>query len=280
MATDLILLGTAGGPTPKPNRAAPAQAVVVDGAIYLVDCGNGVGHQMARAGLALPDLRGLFITHHHSDHNADYASLLLLAWASNLVTPVDTFGPPPLKAMTRSALDLNAFDIATRITDEGRPPLEPLIRPHEVTGPAVIFEDDNVRVTAALVDHPPIETALAYRFDTADRSIVFSGDTAVSPALIELAKGADLLVHECIYLPAIDEMAREDPDASGLREHLEASHTSLDDVGGVAEASGVGTLVLSHLVPSNAGIPDSLWHDRAAQTFSGRVIVGSDLQVL
>ena len=277
MTSELILLGTAGGPTPKANRAAPAQALVVNGATYVIDCGNGVAHQMVRAGLDLGSLRGVFVTHHHSDHNADYGTLLLLAWASNLVTPVTTVGPPPLAEMTRHALAYNAFDIETRIVDEGRPPLAPLVRPTEVTGPGPVYEDENVRVTTTLVDHPPIATALAYRFDTADRSYVFSGDTAYSPALIDLAQGADVLVHECIYLPALDWMAAQDPDAHTLREHLQASHTSVTDVGKVATAAGVGILVLSHLVPSDGGVEDQTWVDLAAEDFGGRIVLGHDL---
>ena len=126
----LILLGTAGGPTPKPNRAQPAQAIVVDGVIYVIDCGNGVARQMVLAGLDLAAIRDVFITHHHSDHNADYGNLLLLAWAGTLHTRVDTWGPPPLKRMTRQFLEMNDVDIRIRIADEGRPTLAPLIVPH------------------------------------------------------------------------------------------------------------------------------------------------------
>lgn len=275
--TRLILLGTAGGPTPKVGRSAPAQALVVDGHTYVVDCGNGVAAQLVKAGVPLDSLTSVFLTHHHSDHNADYGTLLLLAWASNLTTPVTTVGPPPLQQMTSAFLDYQAFDIETRIKDEGRPPLAPLLTTREVTAGEVVYEDERVRVTAALVAHPPIEVALAYRFDTADRSIVISGDTAPTEALIQLARGADVLVHECIHLPSIDAMLAKDPDAKRLREHLEASHTSVDLVGGIAERAGVGTLVLSHLVPSDGGIDEKTWHELGSRGFSGEVVVGRDL---
>src|SRR5450631_4425889 len=96
----LILLGTAGGPTPKPNRAAPAQVVVVNGVSYVIDCGNGVARQMVLAKLKLGSIRHVFVTHQHSDHNADYGNLLLLAWATDLAKRVDAYGPPPLAEMT------------------------------------------------------------------------------------------------------------------------------------------------------------------------------------
>ena len=111
--TRLILLGTAGGPSPKQTRSAPANAVVVDDAVYVVDAGNGVARQLVLAGLTPRDLRAVFITHHHSDHNADYGNLLLLAWTAGM-KPVDTYGPPPLSRMTELFLELNAPDIELR----------------------------------------------------------------------------------------------------------------------------------------------------------------------
>ena len=129
----LVLLGTAGGPTPKALRAAPANAIVIDGVVYVIDCGNGVARQMALAGIDLGALRNVFITHHHSDHDADLGNLLLLAWSGNLVAPVDCWGPPPMAAMREAFLQLNDYDIRTRTKDEGRKPLADLYRTHEVT---------------------------------------------------------------------------------------------------------------------------------------------------
>src|SRR5579864_904478 len=148
--TRLILLGTAGGPRPRKNRAAPSQVIVVDQSAYVVDCGNGVATQLVRAGIALPSIRNIFITHHHSDHNADYGNLLLLAWASGLQKGVDTWGPPPLTRMTSLFFEMNAYDINTRISDEGRGPLVPLIHPHELTQGGVVMKDDYVTASCAL----------------------------------------------------------------------------------------------------------------------------------
>src|SRR5262245_10923268 len=94
--TRLILLGTGGGPRPRASSSAPAQVIISNDAAYVVDCGDGVARQLALAGVPLTSLRNVFITHHHSDHNADYGNLIWLAWAAGLRTPVDTWGPPPL----------------------------------------------------------------------------------------------------------------------------------------------------------------------------------------
>src|SRR5262245_14307718 len=130
--TRLVLLGTAGGPAPKVSRSAPAQAIVVGDRIYLVDCGDGVARQFALAKLPFPQLRAIFITHQHSDHNAGYGPLFLLGWTAGLST-VDAYGPPPIEKMTQLLLEAYAFDVETRIADEGRPQLAPRIRPHDVT---------------------------------------------------------------------------------------------------------------------------------------------------
>jgi len=276
-ATRLVLLGTAGGPTPKLHRAAPAQALVIGDRIYLVDCGDGVARQLRLAGLAFTQLRSVLVTHHHSDHNAGYGSLFLLAWASGLISPVDTYGPPPLEKMTRLFLEAYDFDIRTRMADEGRPPLAPLVRPHEITAPGEVFKDDRVRVTAAVNRHPPIEMSFAYRFDTADRSIVISGDSASSESVGNLARGADVLFHEATYKPYWER--RDAPQPPAVVRHILASHTDAEDVGRLASAAGVKTLVLTHFVPSDPpeAVTDEQWRAAASRHFKGRVLLGKDL---
>ena len=276
----LILLGTAGGPSPKIDRAAPANAIVVGDDIYIIDCGNGVARQMALAGLDLGRIRDVFITHQHSDHNADYGNLLLLAWATDLHTRVDTYGPPPLKRMTELFLEMNDYDIRIREADEGRPPLKPLIVPHEITQGGPVMRDANVKVTAALVQHPLVKPAFAYRFDCPDRSIVFSGDTRPSENLVELARGADILVHEVIDLAAIGVLEKELAHAKRLHQHLLAAHTPMSQVGQVATKAGVETLVLNHFVPGTPPIPDKVWYDAVKPHFKGQLVIGHDLMEL
>jgi ribonuclease BN (tRNA processing enzyme) len=142
------------------------------------------------------------------------------------------------------------------------------------------MQDDRVKVTAALVKHPPVAPAFAYRFDCPDRSIVFSGDTAPSEALVKLAKGADVLVHEVIYAPAIDRIAAAEPNAKTLKAHLLAAHTPAEEVGRIATEAGVKTLVLSHFVPGGPGITDDQWEAAVRPHFSGRIVVGRDLMEL
>ncbi len=276
--TRLILLGTGGGPRPRTGSMPSAQVIIADGKLYVVDCGDGVARQLVFAGASLDALRHVFITHHHSDHNADYGNLLLLSWASGLGHRVDTWGPPPIERITRLFFEMSAYDIDVRIADEGRTPLVPLVHVHEFSEPGIVMQDESVKVTSALVDHPLVKPAFAYRFDAADRSIVISGDTARSDNLIRLAQGADVLVHEALFPAAVDRLVARVPSAAALRPHLFAAHTAIEDVGRVAAAAGVKTLVLSHFVPADDAVTtEQMWADAAALHFSGRIIVGRDL---
>ena len=276
--TRLILLGTGGGPRPRTTTAGSAQVIVANGTPYVIDCGDGVARQLVFARVPLSSLRHVFITHQHSDHTADYGNLIWLAWTAGLRTRVDTWGPPPLEEMTQLFFRMNAADINTRIADEGREPLAPLVHVHELKDAGRVMEDENVKVTAALVAHPPVTPSFAYRFDARDRSIVVSGDTAPSDSLIKLAKGADVLVHEAMYEPAIDRLVAKIPNAATLKKHIIDSHTTPEDCGRVAAAAGVKTLVLSHLVPSDdPAVSDRMWIDAARAHFSGEIILGKDL---
>jgi ribonuclease BN (tRNA processing enzyme) len=276
--TRLVLLGTGGGPRPRKANSASAQVIVANDTAYVIDCGNGVARQLAFADVPLARLRHVFITHHHSDHNADYGNLIWLAWTAGLRTRVDTWGPPPLEKMTKLFFEMNAYDIDTRVADEGRVPLTPLVHVHELSQGGPVMQDENVKVTAALVHHPPVVPAFAYRFDTADRSIVISGDTAPSDNLIKLAQGVDVLVHEALYVPGVDRLVARVPNAASLKQSILSHHTTAEDAGRVAQEAGVKMLVLSHLVPpDDPAITDQMWIDAARTHFRGPVILGKDL---
>jgi ribonuclease BN (tRNA processing enzyme) len=273
--TKVVLLGTKGGPTPSAFRAPASVAISVDGHLYLLDSPSGVAVQLAKAGFRLDQLSQLFITHNHSDHVLDAGNLMVLAWGSGLKAPVTIQGPPPLKDIVSRSLAASSYDTSARMREEGRPPLNPLVKVHEISAPGVIFEDARVKVTSALVDHFTVKPAFAYRFDTAARSIVVSGDTTFSDNLVKLATGADVLIHEAMYLPGVDQLA--DGNAS-VKEHLLRSHSTTEQVGMVAARAGVKKLVLSHLVPAFPSITDEMWLRGVRKTFTGEAIVGRDLQ--
>jgi ribonuclease BN (tRNA processing enzyme) len=278
--TRLVLIGTKGGPRVGGHRANPANLLLVDGVPYVIDCGYGVARGLVNAGLALPRLKYIFITHHHSDHNLEYGNLLDAAWSAGLNSQVQSFGPKGLVEMTRLFWEMNRFDVETRIEDEGKPDLRKLLVPKEIDeGP--VLDAGRVKVTAFRTPHPPIVDNFAYNFETPDGKIVFSGDTAYNPKLAEFARGADILVHECLYEPGVDKLVASIPSAQTLKKHLMDSHTKTDDVGRIAAQAGVKILVLSHFVPGDdPTITDEMWISGARQHFNGRIIAGKDLMAI
>lgn len=248
------------------------------GSIYVIDCGYDVARQMVLAGLSLDQLRNVFITHHHSDHDIDLGPLLQLAWLSGLTKQVNCWGPPPMRQMIDDYFRYEAYDIRVRQTDEHRPAFRPLIRTHELKGGGVVMNDGRVRVTSAKVVHPPIDLALAYRFDAPDRSIVISGDTRPTQSLIDLARGADVLVHEAMMPDRVLRLVGKLPNGQELARSVLSHHTSAEQAGQIATAAGVKLLVLSHLVPAeNPSVPDAEWIAAARRHYAGPVLVGRDL---
>lgn len=206
--TRVIVLGSLGGQNlTQINgaccRAGTGAVVIVDGAAYLVDCGVGVVRRLLQAGVELGDVRQVFITHHHADHNADLSTVLTLAWTSGS-TGIGVTGPPPTAAFVRNLRSLHRPTIDTAQQLGGRPDFKRSVTGHEVplTGPIngagiEVFADDKLTVRAKVVDHGSMPS-VALRFTTPDRDVVFSGDTGGKVSLAEFARGADTLVHEVI----------------------------------------------------------------------------------
>ena len=274
----LVLLGNKGGPSIRAYAPSPSSNLLVwDGVPYVIDAGYGATFKLVEAGFPLPALRTIFITHNHSDHNLEAGMLPYNAWAVGLKTPVDVYGPPGIADVVGGTWMSENFDIDTRMKDEGRPDLRKLVTTH-VYGEGEVMRDGNVVVTALRVKHPPITDAFAFKFSFPGKTIVFSGDTTYFPPLADFAKGADVLVHEVAYEPALRALAQRNPNAATMLDHLKAAHTMTEDVGRIATAAGVKTLVLNHFVPADdKSITEALWREAVAKTFAGNIVVGHDL---
>ena len=278
--TKIVFLGTKGGPRVGVGPSNPANLVMVNDTPFVIDCGMGVSHQLVTAGVPLESVKYIFISHHHSDHNLEYGNLVYNAWAAGLSTPVHSFGPKGIEAMTETYWQLNKFDVDTRIEDEGRPDPRKLLIAKDITEDGVVLQTPDVKVTAFRTPHPPIVDNFAYKFETPDGTIVFSSDTAYNPKLAEFAKGADVLVHEAIYLPWVDRLVARVKNGATLKKHLLESHTAAEDVGRIADAAQVKVLVMSHLVPGELDVTDEQWSGEASKHFKGRLIVARDLMQL
>jgi len=274
--TKVVLLGT-GTPNADPERSGPATAVVVNGQAYLVDCGPGVVRRAAaahRAGinaLAVDKLTHVFITHLHSDHTLGYPDLIFSPWVLERTVPLEAYGSPGLAAMTDHILA--AYEVDIRVRVDGLEPANMTgyqVNVHEI-GPGVIYEDGNVRVTAFPVRHGSFEHAYGFRFETPDRTVVISGDTAPCASLIEHAKGCDVLVHE-VYSQAGSETRPPE-----WQRYHRAFHTSAVELAEIANQVRPKLLVLTHLLLWGSS-PEELVAE-IRETYDGEVRYGQDLDV-
>jgi ribonuclease BN (tRNA processing enzyme) len=274
----LVLLGTRGGPfvIGYPSTSS-ANLLVYKGVPYVIDTGYGVTFKLLEAGMPLRALRYVFITHHHSDHNIELGPLLYNCWTAGLGTPVDVYAPIGLASLIAGYWQSNRYDLETRVADEGRPDLRKLVNAHEYSE-GLMLSNGDVKVSALRNIHPPVAESYALKFELGGKTVVFSGDTTYFPPLAEFAKGADYLVHEVLYGPAIDALASRRPNAEKLKASILSHHTLAEDVGRIATQANVKTLVLNHFVPpDDKSLTPQKWSDAVRTTFAGNIIVGRDL---
>jgi ribonuclease BN (tRNA processing enzyme) len=313
MTTELVLLGTAGAPLPVAGRAGISTALVVDGRIFVIDCGRGAPSAFAEAGLDFSSLEAVFLSHLHADHIGDLPGMLLYGWGARArgnvpLAPIHVFGPSRPRTLPEGdavfhrqttihpetpvpgtadliehilagyAYHLNVMPLDARMPDAGA-----LVRATDIAVPApagdirpspvVVFDDGILRVTAVAVTHGRAVPALAYRFDTPDGSIAFSGDTTVNENLIALARGADILIHQVADLNYLKQHGTDDAELA----RMAALHTDVSQVGGVAARALVRELILSHYLPADpAAITAAEWAKRAGRGFSGTTTAGHD----
>lgn len=279
--TQLVLLGT-GTPRPDPDRSGSAAAIIVNGVSYLVDCGPGIVRRASAARLKVGDalapsnLKTVFITHLHSDHTLGYPDLIFTPWVVGRKTPLEAYGPTGLQEMTSNILAAykEDIDVRTHGLEHGNT-TGFHVNVHEVK-PGLIYKDSNISVTAFSVKHGSWKEAFGFRFETADRVIVFSGDTAPCEALEHAAQSADILVHE-VY--ETHEAAPENrAGGEDWPAYLKAYHTSADELGAIAARCNPKLLVLTHVLKRQATDRQLLDEVRQAG-FKGKVVIGKDLQV-
>jgi ribonuclease Z len=282
------LCGT-GSPLPNRDRAGACTVVIAGKTMVVVDSGEGGARNIALMGLPNGSIRALFLTHYHSDHIDGLGPMMLLRWTgSGNKSPLPVYGPTGVEAVVGGFDAAYAADNGYRTAHHG-----PVITPPEAAGatampfavptePVVVYEADGLKVTAFPVDHRPVQPAVGYRFDYKGRSVVISGDTAKSPMVERVAKGADLLIHEALQ-PEMVTMLAARLKAAGRPQTAQIMHDILDyhaspaQAAESAEAARVKMLVLTHIVPPYPGrYLDAAFLDGAKSKFDGPLIIGED----
>lgn len=283
--TRVVLLGT-GNPAADPDRSGPATAIVVNDTPYLVDFGPGVVRRAKAAviergvtALEPTNLRVAFVTHLHSDHTVGYPDLIFSPWTLGRRVPLDVYGPPGLAAMTSHLLEAYRVDIATRTNADGNQhdfPDGHKVNAREIR-PGVVYKDANVTVTAFPTKHAM--ESYGYRFETADRSIVISGDTNPTQATIDACRGCDVLIHE---VNTLESLARRD---ARFQAFAAKYHTSTEQLAELAAKARPRLLVLYHhsitlrpgIAPTSS-TPGELLREMSAR-YSGQFVIGRDLDI-
>jgi ribonuclease Z len=248
------------------------------------DAGRATTLRLVEAGCALHELDALFVTHVHSDHVVGLPDLVMTRWVQSTLNPVEPLPIVAVEGMATSfcvrMLEPFADDIAVRMEHvQPAPPklnILPFALPSE---PTVVWEspDADVIVDAIAVHHEPVREAVAYRVRAGDNVVVISGDTRVCDEVRELARGADVLVHEACRLQAMRELITGTPF-----EHIFEYHADTVALGGLAAAARVEHLLLTHLIPP----PTSDEQSEAFATdvrrggYDGRLTVGTDLTTI
>jgi len=259
-ALRVALCGTS-APLPHPSRAKTCTAVFAAGRFWIVDTGPSSWNNLALWRVDGAKIGGILYTHFHSDHIAELGEFNLQTWAAGRPAALRVFGPPGVERVVAGFTEAYALDTGYRIAHHGAEFLpeatarmEPVAVVAEGPGSVVVLEEDGLRITAFPVDHRPIVPAYGYRFDYRGRSVVVSGDTTKTPALVTAASGADVLVHEAQanHLIAIIGDAAE---AAGrgrvakIMHDIPSYHTTPVEAAEAANAARVRLLVFSHLNP-------------------------------
>jgi len=297
-SAQFVTLGTGGGPLTRLERSEPANAIVVADAVYLFDVGDGVQRQMLAAGLRVHDVRAIFISHHHIDHNGDLAPVLVTRWLLNNHEPVPVVGPPGTGSLVEQiAAAYRPTELApVTIGGPPKPPIATSLAARDLADvmdePTVVYEDANVRVLAVTNDHYHFPTgseearfsrSYSFRIETNERSFVYTGDTGPSRNVERLAAGADVLVSEVIDLESMKRVLRRASDIppaalAPIIAHMEQDHLTPVAVGQLAARAKVKQVVLTHVVPGMDDDKNTVGYvEGIAEHYSGPVTVARDL---
>ena len=277
--TRVTITGT-GTPIMVPGRAGPGVLIETgDGLKLQFDVGRATSLRLTEARVALPDLTAVFITHHHSDHMVGLADLAMSFWLEQWgeATPPLLVHVPdgPGAAIANGVLTPWQQEMEMRAAHTGRPSVARIdVQAFDASPePSLVFRSGEVAVRAALVSHEPVVPAVGYRIDTPGGSIAISGDTKICPGLEQLAAGCDLLVQEAFRANAVSGELLSDPESIG------AYHSDVAELGAMADRAGVGTLVLTHVIPPPADAEDkvAVINDIRRAGFHGPVVVAEDL---
>lgn len=288
---EFITLGTAAGPNSEATRSQPANALLVNDDLYLVDVGDGAVQQLVKAGFRVQDLDGVFISHNHFDHTGGMLAVLGLQSQLGVRKSLKVFGPPGTKALVDGLVIgmtpamKAAFGMPSR-SWRANVEVEEVVHDSiiELAGVTIQVTENSHFAIPQESGLPEKAKALSFRFNLDDRSIVYTGDTGPSEALEKLAKGADLLVSEMMDIDIVlANIRRDNPGMpqrqfDGIEWHLRAHHLLPIQVGELAAKAKVKSLVVTHMSPNVSS--DEIakrYLKEIAEAYDGEAVIADDL---
>jgi ribonuclease Z len=268
---DVTILGS-GSPIPDAERAGPSGLVEAGGQKFLIDCGRGVLIRLTGAGVGVPQLTAVLLTHLHSDHTTDFNDVVTTWWVlpGTLGKPLRVIGPPGTQAFVDATIAAMRADIGYRIDHHADINEPPVIEVTEVSD-GVAYEAGNVRIVAGLVDHGVVRPAVGYRIEADGAAVCWPGDTLPCDGLDALAHGADVYVQTVVRRSLVESIP-----VQRFQDILDY-HSDLPGAGGTAKRAGVKTLVLNHPVPAPLPGTEQEWIDEAAAVYDGNIVFAHDL---
>ena len=263
------------------GQAQACIAVVTPDHFYLIDSGAGSTQNINRLRLPTGRLQGLLLTHFHSDHIAEIYEVNLGSWVNARPAPLTVYGPEGVQAVVKAINEGYRMDRLYRVAHHGEALLAPELGVLAAQPISVgeVLQDGDLKITAYMAEHPPIHPAVGYRIDYRGRSVVVSGDSNVSANTVEVADGADLLLHDALSLPMVTALASS-LEANGRSRQSKIVtdvidyHASTASLIELSAQSDVDMVAYYHLVPVPPnGIAESVFMRDAPDNF----VVTSDL---
>ena len=252
----ITLCGTS-SPLPAPGRAQACVAVETPNHLYLVDAGSGSAATANLAGVPTEKLRGILLTHFHSDHISDIGDFNLNSWVAGRPQPLQVIGPDGVDRIVEGLNIAYELDRGYRVSHHGAEFLNPelgILQSRSIKE-GVIVDEDGLRITAFEVSHPPIEPAFGYRLDYGGRSVVISGDSLVTDKIVEISDGADVVLHDAMELQLVQTAENVLRNAGATRtatvlHDIQDYHATTEDLQRLIDEAEIGLLALYHLVPA------------------------------
>jgi ribonuclease BN (tRNA processing enzyme) len=268
----VITVGT-GGAHENPDRRGPSTAIGMGDQIVLVDAGRAVADALRLSLIPVAQPDTVYLTSLLPENTVGLDDLLMIGWTGGRAAPLRVVGPTGTRALTQALAAAHRRGIDARAGALGIQSAAPRFEVVEIDGDWS-EQIGELAVRAAALPGGPID-ALAYRFESRDRSAVISGTGWAAAELIAFAQGANLLAHEAVYVPTPEQAEQMgfDADPEQLRREA-AEHTAIDAVGALARAAGVGTLVLVRLRPPP--LYDLQITSVVNDEFGGRIVIASD----